>query len=407
MAHEYVEKGIPFLRSQNVLPFRLDYSNLKFVTEEFHRKLKKSALSPGDVVVVRTGYPGTACVIPKALPVANCADLVVIRPSVEVNSHFLCCVFNSAWGKGRVAGSLVGVAQQHFNIGVAREMEITLPPIEAQDRIADILSAYDDLLENNTRRIKILEEMAQMLYREWFVNFRFPGHEKVRMVDSEIGPIPQGWKTGPLESVCDRVTDGSHWSPTTVESGRPMASSKDMHRWGLNLATCRMISDDDFNELVRNDCRPLAGDVLITKDGANYLKYCFAVEKDMEVVLLSSVAMIRPNPAAASSQYLEFHLSDGSVKTRLARRVSGAAIPRIVLKDFRQFTILIPPISVQRRFEQLVKPFVALCWRLIDKNVTLRTTRDFLLPKLISGEVSVEAAEETAAELPEEIALHA
>ena len=297
------------------------------------------------------------------------------------------------------AGAVPGVNRNALHL-----LPVRVPPRAIQDRIADILSAYDDLIENNIRRIKILEQMAEMIYREWFVNFRFPGYEKVRIVESESGPIPQGWKAGPLESVCDRVTDGSHWSPTTVESGRPMASSKDMHRWGLNLATCRMISDDDYDELVRNDCRPLAGDVLITKDGANYLKYCFAVEKDMDVVLLSSVAMIRPNPAEATSRYIEFHLSDSSVKTRLAGRVSGAAIPRIVLKDFRQFTILAPPIAVQRRFEQFVQPFVALCWRLIDKNENLRTTRDFLLPKLISGETSVKAAHDAAAELMEEIA---
>src|SRR5437879_2973589 len=122
--------------------------------------------------------------IPNRLPVANCADLVVIRPSDQIDCPYLCCIFNSAWGRSTVSGSLVGVAQQHFNVGVAKEMEITLPPIEIQRRVASILSAYDDLIENNTRRIGSLEEMVQMLYREWFVNFRFPGHENVRMVDS-------------------------------------------------------------------------------------------------------------------------------------------------------------------------------------------------------------------------------
>ena len=199
MVDEYVDSGIPFLRSQNILPFRLDDANLKYISEDFHKRLKKSALAPGDVVVVRTGYPGTACVIPHRLPVANCADLVVIHPSPEIDSHYLCCIFNSAWGKSTVSGNLVGVAQQHFNVGAAKEMEITLPPIGTQRQIASILSTYDDLIENNTRRIKMLEDMAQMLYREWFVNFRFPGHRKVRMVESELGPIPAGWRVGRLD----------------------------------------------------------------------------------------------------------------------------------------------------------------------------------------------------------------
>jgi restriction endonuclease S subunit len=173
------------------------------------RRLKKSALSPGDVVVVRTGYPGTACVIPERLRVANGTDLVIIRPLQDIDSHYLCCFFNSTWGRGTVAGSLVGVAQQHFNIGSAKEMQITLPSKAFQSRIASILSAYDDLIENNTRRIKILEEMAQALYREWFVHFRFPGHEKVTMVPSPLGPIPPAWEV-------KRFTEAVAVSPRTI-----------------------------------------------------------------------------------------------------------------------------------------------------------------------------------------------
>src|SRR6185503_9157744 len=101
--------------------------------------------------------------------------------------------------------------------------------LPVQRRIADILSAYDDLIENNQRRIKILEEMSRSLYREWFVRFRFPGFEKIKMVNSVLGSIPQGWKVETLEGVCDRITDGSHWSPKSVLDGFPMASVKDMH----------------------------------------------------------------------------------------------------------------------------------------------------------------------------------
>ena len=190
MANEYVEEGIPFLRSQNILPFSVDLESVKYITSEFHQKLKKSALFPGDVAVVRTGYPGTACVIPDTLPVSNCADLVIIKTSPRLDSYYLSCLFNSTWGKGSVAGNLVGVAQQHFNVSAAKEMLIPFPPLSTQQKIASILSAYDDLIENNTRRIKILESMAQTLYQEWFVKFRFPGHKQVKMVESELGLIP-------------------------------------------------------------------------------------------------------------------------------------------------------------------------------------------------------------------------
>src|SRR5947209_6789872 len=99
MAREYVDNGILFLRSQNIEPFRLNLSSVKYITPQFHKKLKKSALAPGDVAVVRTGYPGTACVIPEELPVSNCADLVIVRPSGELNAKYLAALFNSTWGQ--------------------------------------------------------------------------------------------------------------------------------------------------------------------------------------------------------------------------------------------------------------------------------------------------------------------
>lgn len=117
---------------------------------------------------------------------------------------------------------------------------IPYPPYRT--KIVAILRAYDDLIENNTQRIKILEEMAQALYREWFVKFRFPGHEKVRMVESEMGMVPEGWEVKKLEDVCLRITDGSHWSPTTVNEGYPMASVKDMNEWGFEISQCRKIA---------------------------------------------------------------------------------------------------------------------------------------------------------------------
>src|SRR5438876_414062 len=135
MATEYTESGIPFLRSQNILPFRLELSSIKFISPEFHKKLNKSALHPGDVVVVRTGYPGTACVIPSKLPVSNCADLVIFRPSSQLDPYYLAFIFNSTLGRSHVAGNLVGVAQQHFNVSVAKEMVVNIPPLHTQRKI--------------------------------------------------------------------------------------------------------------------------------------------------------------------------------------------------------------------------------------------------------------------------------
>jgi len=409
MADKYAREGVPFLRSQNITPFRLNLDDIKFVPRDFHESLVKSALSPGDVAVVRTGYPGTACVIPQSLPESNCADLVVITPSKKVNPYYLAAIFNSAWGKASVAGNLVGVAQQHFNVGAAKEMELALPSRATQDRIAGILSAYDELIENNQRRIKILEEMARSLYREWFIHFRFPsgnepspdatrhplplgegqGEGRVKLVASPLGPIPQGWEVVPIDDVCELVTDGSHSSPKSVEQGLPMASSKDMHEWGLSLEACRHISRQDFDQLVRNGCKPKKNDVLITKDGANYLKHIFVVREEQELVLLSSIAILRPNERI-NPHLLTAILSAPENKDRLKNYVTGAAIPRIILSDFKQFKIVLPSQEIQDAWAKIGEPITQLCWRLIDQITNLRRTRDRLLPRLLSGQVSLD-----------------
>jgi len=148
MKTEYKEIGIPFLRSQNIRPFEVSMENAMFIDKTFHRSLKKSQLRPGDLAIVRTGYPGTAAVIPPELPDSNCSDLVIVRPSKEVNPHFLAAFFNSAFGRQLVLGKIVGAAQKHFNITAAKEVMLHVPPIPEQRAI---IAKVDDLREETQR----------------------------------------------------------------------------------------------------------------------------------------------------------------------------------------------------------------------------------------------------------------
>jgi len=135
MAERYVESGIPFLRSQNIRAFEIALGDVKFIDDGFHRELTKSILGPGDVAIVRTGYPGTAAVIPQSLPVANCSDLVIARPKNVISPEFLVMFLNSSFGKSMVAEKAVGAAQKHFNVGAAKEVDFSFPPIAEQERL--------------------------------------------------------------------------------------------------------------------------------------------------------------------------------------------------------------------------------------------------------------------------------
>jgi len=280
-----------------------------------------------------------------------------------------------------------GAATPIINKTAFSNIEVSVPPLPIQRKIAGILSAYDDLIENNTCHIKILENMAQLIYREWFVNFRYPGHEDASFVESKLGKIPDGWGVKTLEEISRRITDGSHWSPKSIDQGYPMASVKDMHNWGINIEKCRTISEEDFNKLVRNDCKPMKNDVLIAKDGS-YLKHIFVTDEEISLVILSSIAIIRPNKLI-KPRLLVHYLKQPNVKSRMAGFVTGAALPRIILKDFRKFLVLLPPMELQEKFNKLIEPMCNLCIKEVKENINLRQTRDLLLPKLISGKIDV------------------
>jgi type I restriction enzyme S subunit len=172
MANLYKPSGIPFLRSQNIRPFSVSMENLVYIDDEFHASLRKSSLQAGDVAIVRTGYPGTAAVIPESLGVANCSDLVIVKPGPEVDGQFLAAFFNSSFGKGLVGGKLVGAAQKHFNVGAAKEVVLHVPPlveqraiVSAAMEIRDETARLADLCE---RKLAALDELKQSLLHQAF-----------------------------------------------------------------------------------------------------------------------------------------------------------------------------------------------------------------------------------------------
>ena len=360
MAEKYTEEGVPFLRSQNITPFSLQLNDIKYVPPEFHKQLKKCALRPGDVAVVRTGHPGTACVIPESLPEANCADLVVITPSKNLNPYYLAAIFNSAWGKSSVAGNLVGVAQQHFNIGAAREMVIALPSRMMQDRIAEILSTYDELIENNQRRVKILEEMARSLYREWFVHFRFPGHDKVKMVSSPLGPIPQGWEVKTVDELVRRIPVGKKYDQ---ESVAPTGTVPVLDQGKSGIIGYH----DEGPGLEASEASP----VIVF---ANHTCYQRLIHFSFSAI--QNVLPFLPSSSIHRNIYWLHWATNGLV----AFNDYKGHWPEFAAKR-----LIVPPASDCERFGNFAAPLARQTVKLERMIENLRRTRDLLLPRLLSG----------------------
>ena len=162
------------------------------------------------------------------------------------------------------------------------------------------------------------------------------------------------WPVLTLQDVCQKITDGAHSSPSDCAGGYPMASVKDLHSWGLDLATARTIAKSDYDLLVANGCKPIKGDVLIAKDGATCLDTVCVHKHDQDVVLLSSVAILRPS-SKLDAGFLRYYLDAPSTRAMLkSGYVSGSAIPRVVLKDFRRAPIPLPPLPEQRRIAKIL-----------------------------------------------------
>jgi type I restriction enzyme, S subunit len=172
MAKEYVESGMPFLRSLNVRPFRFDPTNIRFISPDFHRTILKSRLTPGDVAIVRSGNSGIACVIPESLPEANCSDLVILRPASELVAAYACLFMNSSAAQAHVNSVKVGIAQGHFNVGSMKSTVVPLPPVAEQQEIVrrvDALFKTADALESRYRKAKAhVDKLTQSILAKAF-----------------------------------------------------------------------------------------------------------------------------------------------------------------------------------------------------------------------------------------------
>jgi len=193
---DYVDIGLPVIMPKNILDGNISTENIARISDEDAKRLSKYRLIKGDIVYGRRGDIGRRALIKDRengwLCGTGCLRISlgysIIDP--EYLAYFLSQDDVVTW----IYNQAVGATMPNLNTGIIRSIPISYPSLPTQRKIAAILSAYDDLIENNTRRTKILEEMAQTIYREWFVNFRFPGHEKVKMVESELGMIPEGWE---------------------------------------------------------------------------------------------------------------------------------------------------------------------------------------------------------------------
>jgi len=285
--------------------------------------------------------------------------------------------------RGDLTVQAQGAAQQNLNQEMIKQFSISLPPLPIQKRIAEILSAYDDLIENNQRRIKILEEMARSLYREWFVHFRYPGHEDVPLVDSPLGPIPQGWKVKKLGDIAE-----------SVRRNIPKGQLADSQPYvGLEHIPRRSLALDDWevvDELGSNKLGFKKGEVLFGKIRPYFHKVSVA---PFEGLCSADTIVIHPKDSVDYALVVACISSDGFVAHASATS-NGAKMPRANWDVLTEYGVVTPPKDLAERFNKVFCALIDQQQILIKQNQNLRRSRDLILPKLLSGQVTLEKVAE-------------
>jgi type I restriction enzyme S subunit len=382
--------SVALIRSQDVRPGRLEAENCARITPNFHASLKKSQLRGGDILVVRVGANrGDSCVVPHGLGELNCANIIFARPLYS--GRFFGFFTRSDFGQHLLLSATTGAAQGVINTQSVAALPVPVPPWSVQERVASILSAYDDLIENNTWRIAILEEMARRIYEEWFVRFRFPGHEGVRMVESELGPMPERWRLSRVGALFTTVLGGTpsrarldFWEDGTV----PWVNSGKVNELRI-LEPSEQITE---LALARSATKLMpAGTTVLAITGAT-LGQVSMLGREM-CANQSVVGVLPPDARWKEFVFWSFKTHIG----RIIQRASGGAQQHINKDIINDITLIIPPEDLLRSFNEVAGPMNDLVLSLTRKNLNLRQTRDLLLPKLISGELDVSALPEPEA----------
>lgn len=308
-----------------------------------------------------------------------------------LSSTYLHYWLSSPAGKAEQKKCTIGSSQSAYTIVLLKEMKIALPPLEEQERIASILSAYDDLIENNTRRIAILEEMARRIYEEWFVRFRFPGHEQVKMVESELGLIPEGWFPSPVGE-CVTVHRGKSYKSAELadEGGLPFVNLKCMERDGGFRKSGLKRFTGSYKETQKVTTGDLVMAVTDMTQERRIVARCGRVPRlgaDFGVISMDLVKIDANKGVPKDFMYGMFRWSGFADEVK--QHANGANVLHLSPDRIAEYRFALPPSDVTAQFAGLISPMLHQSDVLLEKNEVLRATRDLLLPKLISGELDV------------------
>ena len=377
-----VSEPTPFkmIRTTNVRDGFIDSENVRYVTEPVYKKWTRRLVPKrGDVILTREAPLG-------GVGKVRTDDLIFLGQRLyhfradpkKLDADFLLYALMADDLQGQIRGFGSGSTVEHMRLGDIPELQIYAPGVSEQRRIAGILSSYDELIENSQRRIRILESMARALYREWFVQFRFPGHEKVALVESSLGKIPKGWEVKKLGRIAE---DMRRTVPKgKLEEPQPYVGLEHIPRRSLALDAWETTTDLGSNKLEFKK-----GEILFGKIRPYFHKVSIA---PFDGLCSADTIVVR----ARHPEHYAFVVSCVSSDEFVAHATAtsnGSKMPRANWGVLEEYDVVIPKGKVAERFSSLVADIIAQQQALIFQVQNLRRTRDLLLPRLLSGQVKI------------------
>lgn len=376
---DYTETGIPMIQGGNIVNQKFKWNHKLYVSKEKFDSLKRSHCRKGDLIFPKIGNRTVgSCAIAKEID-GNDVFLLstnMMKMSVDTNKADLKYVyyyFCQPKIREYIASIAGGGAQPIFNFSTLKEFEIILPnSVSYQTKVSTILSKYDDLIDNNSRRIQLLESMAKLIYDEWFVKFKFPGHEKVKMVDSKLGEIPEGWEIKKLSDV--------------IEFKKGKQAKNLLEKPNSEAVPYLLIDGIKTGFHVYTDEKGVYAsrrDILMVMDGAS----SGMVYSGQEGYVGSTLALIDIKDKSVSPEYIMLFLISNF--NQISSNNTGAAIPHANKEFMYQMDIVLSKKEMREPLFSFFENLFAMKTTLELKNINLRKTRDLLLPKLMSGKLDV------------------
>ena len=371
--------GPKFLRITDIVPPQINWAAVPYC-EINEKNFAKFSLSPGDIVIARTGATvGYAKLIRDNEPSVFASYLVRVRVDPDkADSGYVGRIVESDVYKRFVLSRVGGAAQPNANAKVLSSFWLPIPERHVQTRIASILSAYDDLIKNNRRRIQLLEQAARLLYKEWFVHLRFPGHEHAKIKDG----VPEGWERKTALEVMDVLSGGTPKTSVSNywDGGIPFFTSKDTTDYAYVFSTERTLTTEGLRSC---NSRLYPKDTVFLTARGTVGKINLA-QADM-AMNQSCYALVAQPPL--NQQFLYFAMVESVGQFR--SRAVGAIFDAIIRNTFKLIPFVVPDSKLIDIFTGSVSPILRQVDVLSNEIRKLAMARDLLLPRLMNGEVSV------------------